>query len=194
MKEILKMVFVLSLISGLSGTVLAYLKDATKNRIEEQVLTYVQGPALETVFPEHDNNPIVDRKKFPAPGGEGTITVFPAIKGGELQAVALESFGKGYGGDIGVIVGFDAKDDVLIGIGVTTMKETPGLGTNIAKHGFTSQFKGHHPSEKLDLANKGGDIEAVAGATYSSTGAVAAVQKAAELRRALKAELEKAWP
>jgi len=193
MREIIKMVVVLSLISGLSGAVLAWLKDATKDRIEEQVLTYVQGPALEQVFPPHDNNPITDRKRFEVPGAPGeSITIFPAMKDGKLAGYALETFGQGYGGDIGVIVGFDAGKDALTGIGVTTMKETPGLGTNVAKHGFTTQFAGH-PLEKLELKSKGGSIDAVSGASYSSTGAVTAVQKAVALRDKLKDEIAKTW-
>jgi len=193
MREILKMVFVLSLISGLSGTLLAVLKDATKDRIEEQVLTYVQGPAMENVFPPHDNNPIAERKTFEIPDAAGeTVTVFPAKKDGKLVGVAMETYGQGYGGDIGVMVGFDAQKDALTGIGITTMKETPGLGTNVAKHGFTTQFAGH-PLEAVELKSKGGSIAAVAGASYSSTGAVTAVQKAIALRAKLKDQLDKTW-
>ncbi len=45
MKEMLRMILVLSLICGLSGLTLATVRQATSERIEEQVLTYVQGPA-----------------------------------------------------------------------------------------------------------------------------------------------------
>jgi electron transport complex protein RnfG len=188
MREMVSMVVVLALICGLSALVLATLKQATANRIEEQVLTYVQGPALEQVLPGHDNDPIAQRKKFRLPGRELPVTVFPARKDGELVAVALETMGKGYAGDIGVMVGFDMGDDTLTGIGITTMKETPGVGTAVAKHGFTGQFR-DHPLQNLQLAANGGSIDAVSGATYSSQGAMEAVRKAADLYTTLQVAL-----
>ena len=101
------------------------------------------------------------------------------------------SFGTGFGGDIGIMVGFDVTNDKLLGISVTTMKETPGLGTMIAETKFTKQF----PGKGLDikLTSQGGNIDALSGATVSSTGAVQAVGKATKSYSALKAELLKAW-
>lgn len=191
MREIASMIVVLSLICAASGLVLSGLKAATKDQIREQELTYVQGPAIESVFSEPDNDPIKDRKHFTLPDGT-EVTVFPSIKGGELQAVALEAFGQGYGGELGVMVGFDVGGDDLAGIGITTMKETPGVGTRVASESFTSQFRGH-PLSNLQLASKGGTIDAVSGATYSSIGAVNAVRKAAEMYEQLKPELKNAW-
>ena len=43
MASILRMVAVLSLLCASSGFLLSYLKMTTAGRIEEQVLTYVQG-------------------------------------------------------------------------------------------------------------------------------------------------------
>ena len=82
MKDMLKMVLVLSLFCGLSGLTLATVRQATSERIEEQVMTYVQGPALAQIFAGYDNNPVKDRKTFESP--EGPVTVFPAIKDGCL--------------------------------------------------------------------------------------------------------------
>ena len=50
MLAIIRMIVVLSSICGLSGFALSYLKISTAPRIEEQVLTYVQGPAILKVF------------------------------------------------------------------------------------------------------------------------------------------------
>ncbi len=193
MKEMIKMMVVLSVICGLSGLTLAALKNATEARIEEQVLTYVQAPSLTQVLHDYDNNPIKDRKKFARPGAEDEITLFPAMKDGKLTGLAFEIFGKGYGGNIGVMVGFDTASGNLSGIGITTMKETPGIGARIAKHGFTSQFKGLSPG-RARLKAHNGDIDAIAGATISSTGTVTAVQEAAKLFDALKPEIAKTWP
>jgi electron transport complex protein RnfG len=77
------MILVLSLICGLSGLTLATVRQATSERIEEQVMTFVQGPALKQVFTNYDNNPVKDRKTFDLPNGP--VTVFPALKNGNSQ-------------------------------------------------------------------------------------------------------------
>jgi electron transport complex protein RnfG len=190
MKEMIKMMVVLSLICGISGVTLAALKEKTAPVIEEQVLTFVQAPAIESVLGEHDNNPIKDRKKFNVDGRD--VTVFPSMTNGELTGVAFETSGKGYGGSIGVMVGFDLRDLTISGIGITTMKETPGLGSRVAGHGYTAQFRGH-AADAVQLKKDGGDIEAVAGATISSTGTVNAVQQAIAVFNALKSQLAGGW-
>jgi electron transport complex protein RnfG len=190
MKEMMKMMIVLSLICGIAGITLAALKQVTAPIIEEQVLTYVQAPAIESVLGGYDNNPIKDRKKFDVDGR--TVTVFPALNGGKLSGVAFETSGKGYGGDIGVMVGFDVSTMHLSGIGITTLKETPGVGARVAEHGYTTQFR-NHPIESVELKKNGGDIEAVAGATISSTGTVIAVQRAVVIFNALKDKLAGGW-
>ena len=190
MKEMIKMMVVLSLICGIAGITLAALKQVTAPIIEEQVLTYVQAPAIESVLADYDNNPIKDRKKFEVDGQ--TVTVFPALKDGKLTGVAFETSGKGYGGDIGVMVGFDVQAMNLTGIGITTLKETPGVGARVAEHGYTTQFRGHG-LESVELKKNGGDIEAVAGATISSTGTVIAVRRAVAIFNALKDKLAGGW-
>ncbi|MFP4071234.1 MAG: RnfABCDGE type electron transport complex subunit G [Desulfovibrionales bacterium] len=175
MREIISMIVVLSVITAVSGFSLSYLKISTAPLIEEQVLTYVQAPALKSIFPESSNDPIAERQTFDMDGER--VTVFPVRKEGKLTALALEAFGPGYGGDIGVMVGFDVQNDVLEGIGITTMKETPGLGTRIAETEFTRNFIGEDPSV-VQLSAKGGNVDAVSGATVSSAGTVIAVQRA----------------
>jgi len=188
--EMLRMILVLSLICGLSGLTLATVREATSERIEEQVLTYVQGPALEQIFSDYDNNPVKDRKVFDTP--DGPVTVFPAMKGGKLTGVAFETFGKGYGGDIGVMVGFVTDGTRLEGIGITTLKETPGLGARVVEPDYRDQFKGH-TTDSIALKKQGGDITAISGATISSTGTVAAINQAVQIFHSIKEKLPAAW-
>jgi len=190
MREIVNMMFVLALICGISGVTLAVLKQTTAPIIEEQELTYAQAPAIAEVLETHDNNPIKDRKRFRVDGR--SVMVFPAMTGGRVTSVAFETSGKGYGGNIGVMVGFDLKSDTLTGIGITTLKETPGLGMRVTEHGYTTQFKGHS-AEAVALTKNGGDIQAVAGATISSTGTVNAVQQAIAIYKTLKTQLAGGW-
>lgn len=188
MAAIARMIVVLSMLCAISGFALSYLKMSTASRIEEQVLAFVQKPALAQVFPDAENLPLLERRKFPLPDGR-MVTVFPARKEGKLYGVALENRAPGFGGDLGVMVGFDTGRDALIGIGITEMKETPGIGTAVAEPLFTAQFAG--AALPVELGN---GVDALSGATVSSTGAVEAVKKAAEdyhaLRDRILAELQ----
>ncbi len=89
------------------------------------------------------------------------------------------------------MVGFNPADDTLAGVGMTTMKETPGLGMRVADPGFTTQFMS--AATPVNLKNQGGKIDAVSGATISSAGSVEAVNKAAQTYMGLKPEIFKAW-
>ncbi len=191
MRDIIKMLVVLSTICGISGFGLSYLKMITAIPIEEQVLTYVQSPALDRVFSDVDNSPVAERKKFTLKDGR-EVTIFPARKGGKLIGVALEDKGKGFGGDISVMVGINPANDTLVGIGVTTMKETPGIGDVILAPRFVDQFTAKPMDVKLK--KDGGSIDAISGATVSSAGAVLAVANAAKVYAELKDAIIKAWP
>ena len=189
MREILGMIVGLSAICGASGFSLAYLKEMTAPIIEAQVLENVQGPAIRQVYPSADNQPLEERKAFFF--NDRKIMVFPYKREGKLMGVAFESAGKGYGGDIGGIVGFNVANDTLLGIGVTQMKETPGLGSKVAEPKFSNQFRGVPLA--VDVKAKGGSIDAISGATISSLGTVTAVQTATVAYQSLKEEIQKTW-
>ncbi|MDR2573970.1 MAG: FMN-binding protein [Desulfovibrio sp.] len=189
MREMASMIIVLSLICSASGFSLAYLRQATAPLIEAQVLENVQGPAITRVCPAADNQPVEERKAFELDGRR--IMVFPYRQGGKLAGVALEGKGGGFGGDIGVMVGFNVNNDSLLGIGVTTMSETPGLGAKIAEPKFTRQFQG--AAMPVEARTRGGAVDAISGATVSSLGAVSAVQAASRDYQALKPQILQAW-
>ena len=86
MGGIVRMVVVLSLICGLAGFTLSFLSMSMAPLIEEQVLTYVQEPAIKSVFGDVENNPVADRRKFELPDG-GSITLFPAMRGGKRYVI-----------------------------------------------------------------------------------------------------------
>ena len=116
--------------------------------------------------------------------------MFPALRDGKLVGVALEEQGKGYGGEIGVMVGFNVASDTLAGIGITTLKETPGLGMRVTEQAFSGQFAGRAP---CGARLPGGSIDGVSGATISSGGVVTAVNKAVQVYSRLKPEILKVW-
>ena len=190
MKSILQMIVVLSVLCGMAGFCLSYLKMTTAPLIESQALTFVQGPAILEVFKNAENSPIEDRRSFTLADGR-RVNVFPCMEGGRLTGVAVEQFGSGYGGDLGVVVGFRIAEDTLAGIGITTIKETAGVGTRVKEPSFLKQFPGK--ALPVKLRNQGGEIDAISGATVSSNGVIGAVAKAVDVYQELKPLLLETW-
>lgn len=195
MREIVKMMIVLTVISIFSGVTLAFFERKTREPIEYQRLRFIKGPAVLAVLSNYDNDPIKDHKKnVVLKESEGLITqksIFPAKKNGKCFAIAYEVMGEGYHGTVGIMVGIDIKSGNLTGMKVTTHTETPGLGARIVEPAFYEQFAGLGIQD-LALSNKGGKINAVSGATISSQGVVEAVKKGLELFTRTKTEITKA--
>ncbi len=187
------MVVVLTVICGASGLVLSYVNEATKAPREYQLLKYVKGPSLKAVLPEgYDNDPITDKISVTLGKDEKgkpiVKDVFPAKKAGKIIAFAYDASASGYHGQVSIMVGF-TPDGTLTGISVMTHSETPGLGARIVEPAFTKQFKGLKDVSQVKLSTQGGRIDAVSGATISSTAAVTAVQEAMKLFPKIKKEV-----
>jgi electron transport complex protein RnfG len=189
MREMIKMVVVLTILSCFSGGVLAYLRNSTQERIDNQVLEFVKGPAVRTIFEGAGNNPIADR--FTLKDGDVERTFFVAVFDGEPRGVAFETSGKGYGGDVGLMVGVDVKDNKLMGVGVTTHGETPGMGAKAKTDPtFVSQFKGLALEEPFKVTADGGSINAISGATITSRAVSAAATSAEDIYQKLKPQID----
>jgi electron transport complex protein RnfG len=172
------MLVVLTAICAVSGFTLALVHDVTKEPIEYSRLKFIKEPAVKLVLTGYDNDPIKDRVAIPMgkdkKGKPVKLIVFPAKKGGKTFAVAFESTARGYHGPIGVMVGVDLDKKKLTGISIVSHSETPGLGARIVEPNFTDSFKGKPMDKELAV----GDINALSGATLSTKGVVAAVNKA----------------
>ena len=167
---------------------MATVKSGTEARIEYQQLKFVKGPVLQEIMAGCSNDPLVDR--FKIKDGEEERSFFVGVFDGKRNTVAFETFGKGYGGDIGVIVAVDLEKDQIVGIGVTTHSETPGLGARVkTEPEFTAQFKGLSIQEPYKVRGDGGNIDAVSGATFSSRGVCSALNSAEEIYRRLKPQI-----
>ena len=188
MREMIKMVVVLTILSFFSGGVLAYLRNSTQERIDNQVLEFVKGPAVRAIFEGATNDPIKDR--FSIKDGETERTIFVGVFDGEPVGVAFETSGKGYGGDVGLMVGIDVKNNVLLGVGVTTHAETPGMGAKAKSDpSFVSQFKDLALGESFKVTNDGGSINAISGATITSRAVSSAATDADNMYQKLKSQI-----
>ena len=189
MREIIKMVIVLTVLSCFSGGLLAYINTATEDRIELQVLEFVKGPAVRSIFEGATNDPIVDR--FQIKDGDTEISFFVGVFDGEPRAVAFEKFGKGgYGGDVGLMVGIDIKDDKIIGVGVTTHAETPGMGAKAKTDpSFAAQYQDLPATDPIKVTKDGGSINAISGATLTSRAVCDAATQANDTYNKLKDQI-----
>jgi electron transport complex protein RnfG len=188
MREMIKIFLAVLLFSAISGGLLTALKNVTEDRIEYQELKFVKGPAIQAVLKGCSNNPLLDR--FKIADGKTERNVFVGVFNGKPNTVALESSGKGFQGDIGVIVGINLDTDKIVGVGVTTLSETPGVGSRVKTDpSFVAQFKGKSIKDPFEVKSKGGNIDALSGATHSSEGVCAAVSAVEGVYARLKPEL-----
>jgi electron transport complex protein RnfG len=185
MREIIPMVVVLALLGAASGGGLALVKSGTAEQIEYQQLKFVKGPAIKAIMEGCSNDPIVDR--FKVAHGDSEKSFYVGVYDGKATGVAFETSGKGFGGDIGVMVGVNVETGELLGVGVTTHSETPGLGSRAKDDpAFGAQFKGMGIDGSFAVKSDGGGVDAVSGATITSQGVCAALNDGAKAYNELK--------
>jgi electron transport complex protein RnfG len=90
---------------------------------------------------------------------------------------AFLAVGKGYGGLIDILVGLE-NETTIKGVTIVSHLESPGLGARITESVFTDQFAGVNIAD-VALRLKGGEIDAVTGATISSRAVVDAIRATA---------------
>ena len=108
MRDLIKMVVVLTVICSCSALMLSYANQATKEQREYQLLKYVKEPSIKAVLTKYDNDPIKDRITIDLgtdeKGKPVSKSVFPAKQGGQLKAMAYDAVTTGYNGPIEVMV------------------------------------------------------------------------------------------
>ncbi len=191
MGELLKLSVILTLICGCSAFSLGLAYKQTKGPIaEQQRLKKVR--ALKAVFEGYDMADLlfVDLKAGKDKKNMDMLRRFYLIqKDGEHAGVAFEVSSQGYGGNIQLVVGVTAQDNIS-GVKVISHAETPGLGANIATEKFTNQFRGMSLDKTVWKVKKvGGDVDQVTGATISSSAVLKAVHDGLQFAAEHKTEI-----
>jgi len=190
MNKSIRMVVVLGMIAVLSGLALGGLHQLTYERAQNNILKYKKIPAVADIYEviagelppaerEVLEEGLLAEKRLVDLGGTQPLLFFVVRKDGEPHAVALEDFGQGFGGDVGVMVGFQVETGDLVAIGITTMSETPGVGTKVRDASFLKQFHGMPADSVFQVKKDGGQVDAVTGATVSSRAVAQAIDRAA---------------
>lgn len=171
-KEIFKPITVLTVICLITSLLLAVVNTITAPIIKEMNIK-VANEARQELLPTATGFSPIDKT------GEGVTGMF---KSDNDVGYVFTAEAKGYGGAVPVMVAID-KDHNISKVKFMANEETPGLGQKILQESFAAQFNGK-PVENISL----GDIDAIAGATISSSAAVAAVNSVIDI---YKAEVKK---
>lgn len=108
---------------------------------------------------------------------------YRAVSGGETVGYIFTVTEKGYGGDVTVMTGINTDGTVAAVDILDASNETPGLGQNVTKEGFYSQFAGKSAGIsvlKNGAVSENNEVDAVTGATISSRAVTNAVNSALE--------------
>lgn len=156
-------IIILTVIVAICVTALTFTESITRDKIKAQEEQKIQH-MLSAIFPD------MSRYDF-------TNDIYTIYSDGAKVGYAFLAVGKGYGGDISILVGL--KDETTVkGITIVSHSETPGLGSRIAESSFTDRFIGLNV-EDVALRQEGGQIDAITGSTISSRAVVDAVRTTA---------------
>ena len=186
----ISMIVVLTVLTAVSGGLLAAVQSGTELQIENQVLKFQKAPAIKDIFPDATNDPLAER--FTVKAEDIELQVFPGILPDGSKAIIFETKGVGFGGPIGLMLGINLDTDKIIDVRVTTHAETPGIGSRAKDDlAFVSQFSGLGFDTKFAIKSDSGDIDAMSGATVTSKGLCVAAAQAKEIYQKLKPEIVK---
>lgn len=187
MRDILRLVVVLTSICIASAIALAKIYDLTKGPIAHQKRLEVLR-AIKTVLPAYDNEPDTDTVKLSMgigkKGEEEQRIFYRGRKDGRLIGVAFTvTSHEGYGGDIEVMVGI-VPNGTIHGVEILSHLETPGLGAKIVEMKFKDRFKERNLSNtKWAVKKDAGDVDGITGATISSRALTKAIKEGLEFYR-----------
>ncbi|HHY42531.1 MAG TPA: RnfABCDGE type electron transport complex subunit G [Thermoanaerobacterales bacterium] len=168
MNQYARMIIVLMIISMASGAVLALSYEVTNPTIQEQARQKLEQSVL-IVIPGATQMEEIQKDD---------ITIYIGLDDeGNKKGIAFKTAGSGFNGPIEIMVGYDPKEGKLLGIEILSMSETPGLGARIQEEAFKDQFKGKSVEDEF-VAKQ--DVEAISGATISSTAVASAIKTSLE--------------
>ena len=185
------MLLVLTGVAVVMGGILAYVNHLTEGPIAEQKeKTLADGIKTVMVCDDLVVAKTDEVKQNDAKGKEIVYTIYQIqdAQGKDLGA-AVESTTMGFGGDLKVLVGFDAEGNIL-GYTLLEHAETPGLGAKADKwfqKGEKGDIIGKSPAEPLTVSKDGGQVDAITASTITSRAFLLAVNNAYKAYKATPA-------
>ena len=156
-------IIILTAVVAICVTALTFTDSFTRAKIEAQEEQKIQH-MLSAMFPNMSRYTFED-------------DIYTIYADGTEIGYAFLAVGKGYGGDIDILVGLEDETTVK-GITIISHTETPGLGSRVAESSFTDMFRGLNIAD-IALRQEGGQIDALTGSTISSRAVIDAVRNTA---------------
>jgi len=129
---------------------------------------------IKTVAGEFSNNPEAEKQLITEVGINAEL--YPVKSGDQLiSTCVVSSSQKGYYGEIKLMTCFDING-LISSVTVLKQNETKNIGSKVADSAFLCQFNGVDPAKfNFEPKTKGGKLDAVAGATISSSACADAI-------------------
>lgn len=189
MCDMAKPALVLLVICFVVGAAMALTNALTEDRIAQRIKETAEN-SRRAVLPGADGFQKLDIEKIKALGGGEADTIeeaYAAKKNGRAEGYVFLAGPKGYGGEISMTVGINARGEVA-GLEIGDNKETPGLGSKAADREFRDQYLDRRFGVIRTVkgkAQKDDEVQAVSGATITSAAVSRGVEQASMLAHAL---------
>ena len=164
----LKLLLICAVIAGVVSCVYALTLDTYEKNLEA-----TKSVAIGRIFGKEG--------LFCREMGEGS-GVYTVEENGQPIGYCVESLGKGFGGDIQLMVGYTA-DQKIVAVEIIGHSETPGVGDKVKNPDYLANYAGQGGELTLDA-----DVDKIAGASVSSRGVIAGVNAATKALQAFLAE------
>ena len=175
------MMLVLTAVAVVMGAVLAIVNNVTSGPISEQKAKAL-ADGIKTVMNTNELKVAqTDTVRQNQQGKELTYIIYNVEnQQGNSLGAAVESTTMGFGGDLKVLVGFDAEGNIL-GYTLLEHAETPGLGAKADQwfqKGQKGDIIGKNPQEPLTVSKDGGKVDAITASTITSRAFLKAINNA----------------
>ena len=175
---VIRLCITLFIITAVTAVLLAGVNALTKEPIANLAVR-ARNRAMQTVMPD---STILENETFTS----DTITIYTLKRPDGSYSYCVEVTPYGFGGPINMIVGIevvsngDQYEKRVVGVAITSMSETAGLGTRAKDKSFLSRFSGLiYPVQNEDgtlnvspssiTTGRGDvDVDAITGATVTS--------------------------
>ncbi|MDK9702649.1 MAG: FMN-binding protein [Sulfuritalea sp.] len=190
------MIRTLGLVSAICGLIIVgayqgtYDAVAANKRIATERAVFKVIPAAKSIsefvaLPGGGIEPRVDAGDTAlAPGVVKFFAAYDA--GGKLAGIAAEGGAKGYADTVRIMFGYSPECQCVIGIGVVSMRETPGIGDKIiTDRNFLANFNALDTRLKGDLSALANEVKAVKNGTKTNPWQIDAIAGATITSRAV---------
>ncbi len=170
----LKLLLICAVVAGVVSFVYSVTIDAynqnLENEIRKSISTIFDASEADVIDYTSDSVEDSDIKAF-----------YTVTKNGETVGYCVNVIGKGFGGEISLMVGYHA-DGTIRGVSVVSHSETAGVGEKAMKEEYLKQYTGLSGMITVSKGT-GTDVTAISGATISSKAINAAMNRANEFLR-----------